>query len=86
MAYIVHEAITLQKHQLKREEMKKKAIKQWGSSGELLVPFTMSRSKDSSQHRSRVHLIAAGPLGCLGRRLAGRTSDYPVEYPPCHYW
>lgn len=70
----------------KRWIKKKKAIKQERSSGELLGLFTVSRCKDISQHRSRVHLIAAGPLGCLGRRLAGRTSDYPVEYQPCHCW
>lgn len=64
----------------------KENIKQERSSGELLRLFTVSRCEDISQHRSLVRLIAAGPLGCLGRRLAGRTSDSPVEYQPCHCW
>lgn len=42
--------------------------------------------KDISQQRSKVHLIAAGPSGYLGRRLAGRTWDSQVEYQPCHCW
>lgn len=50
-----------------------------------VVP-SVSRCKDVSQHRSKVCLIAAGPLGCRGRRLVGRTSDSPMEYQPCHCW
>lgn len=36
--------------------------------------------------KDAVHLIAAGPLGYRGRRLAGRTWDSPAEYQPCRCW
>lgn len=45
----------------------------------------LSRCEDISQQRGKVRLIAAGPLGCLDRRLAGTTSDSPVGYQPCCY-
>lgn len=78
-AYMFHVAKGLQKHHLKgkeRRRMDKRSVHQ----------LTPVQRKDVSQQRNRVRLIAAGPLGCQGRRTAGTTWGSPGECQPCCYW
>lgn len=69
----------LQKHHLKGKErtrMDKRSVPQ----------LTPVQRKDVSQQRNKVRLIAADPLGCRGRRTAGKTWGSRGECQPCCYW